>query len=71
MLFEGIAIIVLVGMMTIPLINIVVGVVGGALLGGVPGALAGLSLAVLIMTAEKLAGDRLGWFASDLATPMD
>ena len=43
MVLEVIAIIVLAGMLTIPLINIVVGLVGGALLGGAPGALVGLA----------------------------
>jgi hypothetical protein len=62
MLFDAIATVILAGMMFIPLVNIVVGVIFGAGLGGVVGAVVGLSLAVLIMAAEKLIGDRLGWF---------
>jgi hypothetical protein len=62
MLFDAIATVILVGMMFIPLVNIVVGLIFGAGLGGVVGAFVGLSLAILIIAAEKLIGDRLGWF---------
>ena len=58
MIFDAIALIVLSGMMLVPLINIVVGLIAGAWLGGPAGALVGLSLAVLIAAMEKLIGDR-------------
>jgi hypothetical protein len=62
MLLDVIATGILAGMMFIPLVNIVVGMIFGAGLGGVVGAGVGLSLAVLIMAGEKFIGDRLGWF---------
>jgi hypothetical protein len=62
MLFDAIAAIILAGMMLIPLVNIVVGIVVGAGLAGVSGALVGLALAAFIMATEKLIGDRRGWF---------
>ena len=62
MIFDAIALIVLSGMMLVPLINIVVGLIVGAWLGGPAGALVGIALAVLISAIEKQFGDRLGWF---------
>jgi len=62
MLLDAIASIVLAGMMLIPLANIFVGVIVGASLGGVPGALAGFVLAAAVIAAEKSLGDRRGWF---------
>ena len=61
-MFDAIALVILTGMMLIPFINILVGVIVGAGLGGVFGAVGGLSLAVLVIAAEKLIGDRLGLF---------
>jgi hypothetical protein len=49
-------------MMLIPLVNIVVGIIIGAGLGGALGAIAGLTLAISITAAQKLIGDRCGWF---------
>ncbi|MEI9901283.1 MAG: hypothetical protein WDN31_15360 [Hyphomicrobium sp.] len=56
MLFELIASVILLGMMVIPLFNIVVGVVAGAALAGPPGALVGLAIAILVMAAEQMIG---------------
>ncbi|MEO8419840.1 MAG: hypothetical protein ABI457_01480 [Hyphomicrobium sp.] len=61
-MFDAIALVILAGMMLIPFVNIVVGVIVGAGVGGMFGAVAGLSLAVLVMAAEKLIGHRLGLF---------
>jgi hypothetical protein len=61
-MFDAIALVILTGMMLIPFVNILVGVIVGAGLGGVFGAVGGLSLAVLVIAAEKLIGDRLGLF---------
>jgi hypothetical protein len=62
MIFEAIAIIVLSGMMLVPLINVVVGLIAGAWLGGPAGALVGLAFAVLIAATEKWMAGQLGWF---------
>jgi hypothetical protein len=62
MLLDAIATIILAGMMMVPLVNIVVGVILGAGLGGAFGGIAGLALALGITAAEKLIGDRFGWF---------
>ena len=61
MIVDAIALIVLSGMMLVPLINLVVGLIVGAWLGGPVGALAGFALAVLITAFEKRVGDQLGW----------
>ena len=61
-MFDAIALVILSGMMLIPFINILVGVIVGAGLGGVFGAVGGLSLAILVIAAEKLIGARLGLF---------
>ena len=50
-----IALTILAGMMFIPFINVVVGIVAGAALSGVWGCLAGAALAVLITTGELVA----------------
>ena len=68
MIFDAIATIVLCGMMAIPLINIVVGLIAGAWLGGPAGALIGLALAVLIAATEKWASDQPGWFEPNAST---
>ena len=61
-MFDAIALVILTGMMLIPFVNILVGVIVGAGLGGVFGAVGGLSLAILVIAAEKLIGARLGLF---------
>ncbi len=53
MLLDTIATIVLAGMMLIPLVNVVAGVIVGAGLGGSIGAMAGLVIALSIMAAEN------------------
>ena len=55
---DAIAIIILAGMMLIPGINLLVGVVAGGASLGVPGGFAGAALAVLITFAEKWLSDR-------------
>jgi hypothetical protein len=62
MLLEAIAAVILLGMMLIPLVNVFVGVIVGAGLVGTPGAVAGVLLALVVTVAEKLIGDRRGWF---------
>ncbi|MFA5899724.1 MAG: hypothetical protein WC829_11495 [Hyphomicrobium sp.] len=59
MLFDIIASIILLGMMAIPLINIIVGIVAGASIAGASGALVGLALAFFVMAAEQMIG--LAW----------
>jgi hypothetical protein len=53
MLLDTIAIIILLGMMLIPVVNIFAGVIVGAGLGGAVGALGGFLLALFIMAAER------------------
>ena len=60
MILDAIAVVVLCGMMAIPLINIVVGLIAGACLGGPAGALVGVALAVLIIVIEKRIAGQLG-----------
>jgi hypothetical protein len=50
------------GMMFVPLVNVVVGAIVGAGLGGIPGCIVGVVLAIAITLAEKVIGDRRGWF---------
>ena len=64
MIFDAIAIIVLSGMMLVPLVNFVVGLIVGACLGGPAGVSVGLALAVLTSVVEKRIGDHLGWSSS-------
>ena len=54
MLLDAIATVILLGMMFIPLVNIIVGVVIGADLAGPPGALCGLLSALAISAAQRL-----------------
>ena len=68
MIFDAIALIVLSGMMLVPLVNVVVGLIAGAWLGGPAGALVGLSLAVLIAAIEKWAADQVAWFEPNATT---
>jgi hypothetical protein len=57
-MLDAIAIIILAGMMLIPGINLLVGIVAGAASFGVSGAFAGAATAVLITLAEKWLSDR-------------
>lgn len=61
MLLDAIATIILAGMMLIPIVNVFVGVVVGAHLGGVPVAAAGALLAVAIIRVEALVFERFEW----------
>ena len=62
MLVDAIAIVILTGMMFVPLVNVLVGAIVGSGLGGIPGCIAGIVLAIAITLAEKVIGDRRGWF---------
>jgi len=62
MLLDAIALVILLGMMLVPLVNIIVGVTVGAVLAGPPGALFGALIALAITATQKLVGDRRGWF---------
>ena len=62
MLVDAIATLILMGMMFVPLVNVVVGAIVGSGLGGIPGCIAGIVLAIAITLAERLIGDRRGWF---------
>ncbi|HWK37300.1 MAG TPA: hypothetical protein VNR88_00140 [Hyphomicrobium sp.] len=55
MLLDMIATVILVGMMLVPILNVFAGVIVGAGLAGLPGAMAGLFIALTIMGAERLA----------------
>jgi hypothetical protein len=68
MIFDAIAVIVLCGMMLVPLVNIVVGLIAGAWLGGPAGALVGIALAVLIAGIEKWVADQVGWVEPNAIT---
>jgi hypothetical protein len=57
MLLDTIATIILAGMMLIPFVNIIVGVIVGAGLAGVPGALLGLAVAIAVTGVERLAAE--------------
>ena len=63
MLLDAIALLILAGMMFIPLVNVIVGVVVGAGLAGSPGALFGLLSALAISAAQKIFGERRRWDA--------
>ena len=67
MLLDAIALVILVGMMLIPFVNIIVAVVVGACLAGPPGAVCGALIALAITGAQKLIGDRRGWFRIERA----
>lgn len=58
MLLDAIATVILAGMMLVPVLNILVGVIVGAGLAGIPGCLIGLAIAILVTAAEKFAADR-------------
>jgi hypothetical protein len=62
MLLDAIALLILAGMMFIPLVNVIVGVVVGAGLAGPPGALCGLLSALAITVAQKIIRHRTAWF---------
>jgi hypothetical protein len=63
MLLDAIALILLSGMMFIPLVNIIVGVLVGAGVAGPPGALFGLLSALAISAAQKIFSHRRQWGA--------
>jgi hypothetical protein len=69
MLLNAIATVILVGMMLIPLVNIAVGAIAGAGIGGLPGGLFGILLGLAISAAEKWVADRLGWW--DIPSQID
>jgi hypothetical protein len=56
---NAIALVVLAGMMFIPIINVVVGIVGGAAMLGLPDGFVGAALAILITTGELVPTMRL------------
>ena len=62
MLVDAIAIVILTGMMFVPLVNVLVGAIVRSGVGGIPGCIAGIVLAIAITLAEKVIGDRRGWF---------
>ena len=62
MLLDAIALLILAGMMFIPLVNVIVGVVVGAGLAGPPGALCGLMSALAITAAQKMIRQHKAWF---------
>ena len=51
-MLDAIALVILAGMMFIPIINVVVGIVAGAAMLGLPGGFAGGALAALITLAK-------------------
>jgi hypothetical protein len=61
MLLDAIALLILIGMMFIPVVNVVVGVVVGAGPAGPPGALCGLLSALAISAAQTIIGKRKSW----------
>jgi len=63
MLLDAIALVILAGMMFIPLVNVIVGVIVGAGLAGPPGALAGALFAIVITAAQRMIGEWKGRFA--------
>jgi hypothetical protein len=67
MLLDAIALLILIGMMFIPLVNVVVGIVVGAGVAGLPGALCGLLSALAISAAQTIIGKRKGWSAFSAA----
>ena len=67
MLLDAIALVILLGMMLVPLVNIVVGVTVGAGFAGPPGAVCGALIAFAITGAQKLIGDWRGWFTIERA----
>jgi hypothetical protein len=64
LLLDAIASIILMGMMLVPIVNLFAGGILGAALGGVPGVVAGLLIAVIVTVAEKMIADRQGWFGA-------
>lgn len=61
MLVDAIAGVILAGMMLIPLINLIVGTIVGASLGGAPGIVVGVLLALGITAAQSWYWRRLEW----------
>ena len=62
MLLNAVATVVLSAMMLVPLVNVVVGAVVGGGVAGPLGTVAGTLFALLVTLAEKIIGDRRGWF---------
>lgn len=58
MLLETIAAVILAGMMLVPILNLIVGMIVGGGLAGVSGCLLGLALALLITVVERLLAAR-------------
>jgi hypothetical protein len=52
-MLDAVATIILAGMMFIPIINLVVGIIAGACMFGFPGGIAGATFAFLITIAQK------------------
>ena len=52
-MLDAVATIILAGMMFIPIINLVVGIIAGACMLGIPGGIGGAALAFLITIAQK------------------
>ena len=52
-MLDAVATIILAGMMFIPIINLVVGIIAGASMLGIPGGIGGAALAFLITIAQK------------------
>ena len=66
-MLDAIATIILAGMMFIPIINLVVGIIAGACMFGFSGGIAGAALAFLITIAQKqMPGAILAQFTSSL-----
>jgi hypothetical protein len=68
MLLNAIATVILAGMMLIPLVNIAVGAIAGAGIGGLPGSVLGILLGLAISAAQKWLADRLGWWDTSCQT---
>lgn len=56
-MLDAIATVIIIGMMFIPLINLLVGAIVGAGLGGILGGIVGIALALLITAIEKMISD--------------
>jgi hypothetical protein len=52
-MLDAVATIILAGMMFVPIINLVVGIIAGACMLGIPGGIGGAALAFLITIAQK------------------
>jgi hypothetical protein len=61
-LLDAIASVILLGMMLVPVVNIIVGIIVGAALAGPFGAICGALIAIAITGAQKAIGERRGRF---------